>query len=115
MRFDLKHDAGGMVDVEFAVQYLVLAHAHAHPALTRNLGNIALLRDRRRPRARRARRSPPPPPMPTASSAGCSTRSRLTGAAHARVDPEPQAERRAAVEALWDAVFGGSQPAAERA
>ncbi len=25
--FDLKHDRGGMVDIEFAVQYLVLAHA----------------------------------------------------------------------------------------
>jgi len=33
-----------MVDVEFAVQFLVLAHAHEHPALTRNAGNIALLR-----------------------------------------------------------------------
>ena len=41
--FDLKHDAGGMVDVEFAVQYLVLAHAHEHAGLTRNAGNIALL------------------------------------------------------------------------
>jgi glutamate-ammonia-ligase adenylyltransferase len=26
------------------VQYLVLAHAHRHPALTGNLGNIALLK-----------------------------------------------------------------------
>jgi glutamate-ammonia-ligase adenylyltransferase len=42
--FDLKHDAGGMVDVEFAVQFLVLAHAQRHPSLTGNLGNIALLR-----------------------------------------------------------------------
>ena len=42
--FDLKHDPGGIVDVEFAVQYLVLAHAHAHPGLTDNIGNIALLR-----------------------------------------------------------------------
>ncbi|MBM4181845.1 MAG: bifunctional [glutamate--ammonia ligase]-adenylyl-L-tyrosine phosphorylase/[glutamate--ammonia-ligase] adenylyltransferase [Betaproteobacteria bacterium] len=42
--FDLKHDAGGLVDVEFAVQYLVLAHAHAHPEMTANIGNIALLR-----------------------------------------------------------------------
>src|SRR5206468_126331 len=42
--FDLKHDPGGMVDVEFSVQYLVLAHAHAHPQLTRNAGNIALLK-----------------------------------------------------------------------
>ncbi len=41
--FDLKHDPGGMVDIEFLVQYLVLAHAHRHPALTRNAGNIALL------------------------------------------------------------------------
>ncbi len=41
--YDVKHDRGGMIDVEFAVQYLVLAHAHAHPRLTGNLGNIALL------------------------------------------------------------------------
>src|SRR5205823_14178121 len=41
--FDIKHDAGGMIDIEFTVQYLVLARAHEFPALTRNLGNIALL------------------------------------------------------------------------
>ena len=41
--FDVKHDPGGMVDVEFAVQFLVLAHSDAHPDLTRNAGNIALL------------------------------------------------------------------------
>ncbi|MPS48776.1 bifunctional [glutamate--ammonia ligase]-adenylyl-L-tyrosine phosphorylase/[glutamate--ammonia-ligase] adenylyltransferase [Methylobacillus sp.] len=41
--FDLKHDRGGIVDVEFIVQYLVLAHASQYPELTRNLGNIALL------------------------------------------------------------------------
>ena len=43
--FDLKHSPGGMIDVEFAVQYLVLAHAARHPALRENTGNIALLRD----------------------------------------------------------------------
>ncbi|WP_230969416.1 bifunctional [glutamate--ammonia ligase]-adenylyl-L-tyrosine phosphorylase/[glutamate--ammonia-ligase] adenylyltransferase [Nitrogeniibacter aestuarii] len=43
-RFDLKHDRGGLVDAEFIVQYLVLAHAHEHGVLTGNLGNIALLR-----------------------------------------------------------------------
>ena len=42
--FDLKHDAGGMVDIEFMVQFLVLAYAHQHPQLIGNLGNIALLR-----------------------------------------------------------------------
>ena len=41
--FDLKHDRGGMVDIEFIVQYLVLAHSRAHYELTGNLGNIALL------------------------------------------------------------------------
>lgn len=42
--FDLKHDEGGMVDLEFVTQYLVLLHAHKHPELVPNLGNIALLR-----------------------------------------------------------------------
>ena len=42
-RFDVKHSAGGMMDVEFAVQYLVLTHGAAHPGLLANVGNIALL------------------------------------------------------------------------
>lgn len=42
--FDLKHDQGGMIDIEFIVQYLVLRHAAAYPQLTANAGNIALLR-----------------------------------------------------------------------
>ncbi|HEX5364613.1 MAG TPA: bifunctional [glutamate--ammonia ligase]-adenylyl-L-tyrosine phosphorylase/[glutamate--ammonia-ligase] adenylyltransferase [Gallionella sp.] len=42
--FDIKHDKGGMVDIEFMVQYLVLAHAHEHPELTANIGNLALLK-----------------------------------------------------------------------
>lgn len=42
--FDLKHDTGGMVDIEFCVQTLVLLHARRYPALFGNLGNIALLR-----------------------------------------------------------------------
>lgn len=42
--FDLKHDRGGMIDLEFIVQYLVLRHAAVYPQLTVNVGNIALLR-----------------------------------------------------------------------
>ena len=42
--FDLKQDPGGIIDVEFIVQYLILAHAHTYPNLTENLGNIALLK-----------------------------------------------------------------------
>ena len=41
--FDIKHDRGGMVDVEFVVQFLVLAHASKEPALLNNFGNILLL------------------------------------------------------------------------
>lgn len=42
--FDLKHDHGGMIDIEFMVQYLLLRYAHTHPELCGNWGNIALLR-----------------------------------------------------------------------
>jgi glutamate-ammonia-ligase adenylyltransferase len=41
--FDIKHDRGGMVDIEFIVQFLILAHAHTEPKLTTNSGNLALL------------------------------------------------------------------------
>ncbi len=41
--FDVKHSPGGMIDVEFVMQYLVLCHAAAHDELTANTGNIALL------------------------------------------------------------------------
>ncbi|WUR14494.1 bifunctional [glutamate--ammonia ligase]-adenylyl-L-tyrosine phosphorylase/[glutamate--ammonia-ligase] adenylyltransferase [[Empedobacter] haloabium] len=42
--FDLKQDEGGMIDIEFIVQYLVLEYAGRYPQLTGNVGNIALLR-----------------------------------------------------------------------
>lgn len=41
--FDLKHDPGGMVDIEFIVQFFVLAYSRQYPDLLGNLGNIALL------------------------------------------------------------------------
>ena len=40
---DLKHIRGGIVDIEFIMQFLILAHSAQHPDLTANLGNIALL------------------------------------------------------------------------
>ncbi|TAG01112.1 MAG: bifunctional [glutamate--ammonia ligase]-adenylyl-L-tyrosine phosphorylase/[glutamate--ammonia-ligase] adenylyltransferase [Betaproteobacteria bacterium] len=40
--FDLKHDRGGLVDMEFAVQTLVLRHSATHQTLRANHGNIAL-------------------------------------------------------------------------
>ena len=42
-QFDVKHSPGGMVDIEFAVQFLVLSQGCKHPELLANVGNIALL------------------------------------------------------------------------
>ncbi len=42
--FDIKHSVGGIIDVEFFVQYCVLAYAKQYPQLTANIGNIALLK-----------------------------------------------------------------------
>lgn len=41
-RFDLKQGVGGIVDIEFLLQGLVLQHAAAQPALLAN-GNTAML------------------------------------------------------------------------
>ena len=40
---NVKYARGGVVDVEFIVQYLILAHARQYPQLLQNYGNIALL------------------------------------------------------------------------
>ncbi|MNY03579.1 Glutamate-ammonia-ligase adenylyltransferase [compost metagenome] len=104
-RFDLKHDRGGMVDVEFVTQYLVLCHAGTHPVLVRNLGNIALLR-----LAGEAGLIPPE----LASRAGDAYRTlrrvqhqlRMQGVEKARVAPEQLQEERTAVRELWAAVLG---------
>ena len=42
-QFDFKHSPGGMMDAEFAVQFLVLAHAARYPGLQDNIGNIGLM------------------------------------------------------------------------
>ncbi|MNF96399.1 Glutamate-ammonia-ligase adenylyltransferase [compost metagenome] len=41
--FDLKQDAGGIVDIEFMVQYAALAWSDAHPSLLRYTDNIRIL------------------------------------------------------------------------
>ncbi len=42
-KFDLKQDPGGIADIEFMVQYGVLAWAHEHPRLVQYSDNIRLL------------------------------------------------------------------------
>ena len=42
---DLKRGVGGIVDVEFIAQYLVLAHAHEHPNLAMWSDNVRILEE----------------------------------------------------------------------
>ena len=44
-QFDLKHSTGGIVDIEFLVQYGVLASTATHPRLTTYTDNVRLLAD----------------------------------------------------------------------
>ncbi|HVE48379.1 MAG TPA: bifunctional [glutamate--ammonia ligase]-adenylyl-L-tyrosine phosphorylase/[glutamate--ammonia-ligase] adenylyltransferase [Casimicrobiaceae bacterium] len=103
--FDIKHDMGGMVDIEFAVQFLVLAYAHSHHELTRNAGNIALLH-----MAGELSLIPVALAKEVADAYRDYRREqhavRLTGAAQARVDPQAHIERRKSVDALWQLLFG---------
>ncbi len=108
--FDLKHDRGGMVDLEFVTQYLVLLHARAHPELIGNLGNIALLK-----LAGQAGLID----MSLAVQAGNAYRNlrrqqhalRLKGAEKARIEPAQVAEERQTIRALWEAVMEKSPDA----
>ncbi|HEU4843990.1 MAG TPA: bifunctional [glutamate--ammonia ligase]-adenylyl-L-tyrosine phosphorylase/[glutamate--ammonia-ligase] adenylyltransferase [Burkholderiaceae bacterium] len=103
--FDLKQDPGGMIDIEFIVQFLVLQYAADYPALTGNIGNIALLKlcgelgliD-----------------ATLAGHVGDAYRTlrklqhqlRLQGQDLARVDPALVADHAAQVRTLWQAIFG---------
>jgi glutamate-ammonia-ligase adenylyltransferase len=110
--FDLKHDAGGMVDIEFMVQYLVLAWSAVYSELLDNKGNIELLRrcaaagllDRR-----------------TAEELGDTYRHyrqlqhalRLNDAEFARVPPKVVAAEAQQVREAWRDVFGIAPDAGE--
>ena len=102
--FDLKHGHGGMVDVEFCVQFLVLAHSAQHPELQPNLGNISLLR---------LAEGAGLLPAGVGEAAGNAYRVMRRLQHRARLDeastavPEAHvATERAAGLALWQAVFG---------
>ena len=42
-QFDVKHDRGGIVDIEFMVQYWVLRWAQEYPEIARHTENITIL------------------------------------------------------------------------
>src|SRR5690606_22059279 len=103
--FDLKHDDGGMVDIEFITQYLVLLHAREHPALLDNLGNIALLG-----LAARAGLIPSELAEKVADAYRVLRRRqhalRLQGAEKARVASQELVNERDSVRRLWTFVLG---------
>ena len=102
--FDLKHDSGGIVDVEFCVQYLILLHSGQQPTLLDNIGNIGLLR-----------RCGELGLLPSgiADDAANAYRElrrqqhavKLAGAEHARIEPAGLSSTREAVIKLWEHVF----------
>ncbi len=103
--FDIKHDAGGLVDVEFSVQFLVLSAAAQHPEMSANIGNIALLK-----RAGELGLLP----LEIALAAADAYRelrrrqhaAKLQGAEHARAEHGGLGQEIQAVKMLWSDVFG---------
>ncbi|MDI1298802.1 bifunctional [glutamate--ammonia ligase]-adenylyl-L-tyrosine phosphorylase/[glutamate--ammonia-ligase] adenylyltransferase [Methylotenera sp.] len=102
--FDIKHSVGGIIDVEFLVQYLVLGYAKQHPQLTGNIGNIGLLR---------LLASLNIIDSDLADKVVLAYRDyrhtqhmlKLQGAAHLRVELSSVSEHATAVKALWKKVF----------
>jgi glutamate-ammonia-ligase adenylyltransferase len=103
-RFDVKESVGGMMDAEFAIQFLVLSQSAAHPELAANVGNIALMQ-----RAEDAGLLPPG----VGRAAASAYRELRRVQHHARLNEEPTqvepdelAAERDAILALSKAVFG---------
>ena len=103
-KFDIKLSTGGIIDVEFLVQYFVMYYANKHIQLTENIGNIALLKmlgelnlidtslAQKVIQAYRAFRQQ-------------QHVLKLQGAAQMQVDASLVAEHVQAVKTLWQAVF----------
>ena len=106
--FDLKHDRGGIIDVEFIVQYLVLGYAHAHAGLTANIGNLALLK-----LAARLGLAPEAGALAAHDAYRRFRRLqhslRLQGEHYVRIDPQHVRTQAQAVRALWSSVLGDAR------
>jgi glutamate-ammonia-ligase adenylyltransferase len=106
--FDLKHDHGGIIDVEFMVQYLVLGHARDHHELTANSGNLALLKtaadlglisDEQAESTRTAYRQ----------FRALQHQLRLSGERYARAEAQDVAAATTAVNRLWESLLGAAK------
>ncbi len=103
--FDIKQGPGGLVDLEFIVQFLVLAHAAQVPELTGNIGNIALLQVAARSQLIDAG-------LATSAQGAYRTLRRtqhamqLAGHDPAKAPVDGLAAQAASIDALWQAVIG---------
>lgn len=103
---DLKRDPGGITDIEFMVQYWVLAHAPAHPDVTAHPDKVRALA------ALAAAGCVPAPTAERLTTAWLNLRNRLhqqtlagSGAKVETSDSEIQDDLRA-VRGIWSEVFG---------
>ena len=100
----MKHSEGGMVDAEFAVQYLVLSQSAQHRELIDNVGNIALLQ-----RAEAAGLLPAGQGQAAAAAyrelRRVQHQSRLNEG-NGQVDPASVQVQSDAIRQLWQSVFG---------
>jgi len=103
-RFDVKHDIGGMIDIEFIVQALILAHAHQHPELIDNVGNVALLQRAGKMGLINSGLAEQVA-IGYARLRGFQHQERLKGARQARVDVALVADIKPVVIALWNDVL----------
>lgn len=108
--FHLKQDSGGLVDIEFIVQYLVLRHAHAWPDLLLWSDNMRLLD------TIAEHGILPPDEAQVLQTSYIAYRSllhkRALDNAEYRLEGKAFAEERAAVTAIWERLFRGIEPGA---
>jgi glutamate-ammonia-ligase adenylyltransferase len=100
-------DPGGIIDVEFIVQYLVLGFSQQYEELTGNAGNLALLKIAARLGL-----------VPEGAALGAHDAYRrfrqlqhslrLQGESYARIEREAVSKEIDAVRELWNAVFDNS-------
>ncbi|MGB5261206.1 MAG: bifunctional [glutamate--ammonia ligase]-adenylyl-L-tyrosine phosphorylase/[glutamate--ammonia-ligase] adenylyltransferase [Gammaproteobacteria bacterium] len=103
-RVDLKHCSGGIVDIEFMVQFAVLLWSNTHPGLLRYTDNLRLLE------MLAAEGLLPADEVGTLSAAYCTIRQRINHRVlqdeSSVVDDSELADERRAVTTIWERFMG---------
>ena len=109
LSFIIKHGRGGIVDIEFMVQYLVLAHSAEHPALLAWPDNVRILETAHACELLSIEQ------FRLLTDAYLSLRSALHQFALEHRDseetPRPLADFQSAVSQIWDTLFAGTEAA----